>query len=188
MYNTNPTNNFFNTNLNSNNFNQPIANPFGNPRIYNPSLCLNQIEGFLPIDKFIDDSNIEWQLVKRSSDSTVDIPDPKTLQIVDYWNHEFPNIKSKLYVYVVEGIRQPRIETEQPSRLLYQWFSTVFIPTFTPQMISDREWLKANVYAAPISNSRISKLKAICHIEGDMPSNKQKDKLIEVEELNGSNQ
>ena len=175
-------------NFNPNIYNPLINNPMINPiKQFTPTLCLNQIEGYVPSKKFRDDTNTEWTLVKSSTDSTLDIPEPKSIQIVDYWNHEFPNIKTKLYVYIVEGIRQPRVETEQPTRILYQWFSTVWIPNFTPQMITDKEWLKANVYAAPISNSRISKLKAICHIEGDLGTQSQhEDKLITVEELNGT--
>ena len=168
-----------------NNFTQNntlIPSPLGVPQVRN-MLGLNQIEGFKPVEKFTDDLNTHWTLVKSSADSTVDVPDPKSLQIIDYWNHEFPNLRSKLYVYVVEGIRQPRVETEQAARILYQWFSTVLVPTFSPQMITDREWLKANVYAAPLVNSRVSKLKAICKIDSDLPTSSTDDKLIKVEEL-----
>ena len=52
-------------------------------------------------------------------------------------------------------------------------------------MITPREWLKANVYAAPLTNARVSKLKAICHIEGSVEPEKNEDKLLQVEELNG---
>ena len=171
-----------------------IPNPCINPpnAFIKNTLSLNQIEGFEAVKEFVDKTNTKWSLVKSSADSTIDIPDPKTLQIVDFWNHEFPNLKTKLYVYVVEGIRQPRVETEQPSRILYQWFSPVFVPTFTPQMISDKEWLKANVYAAPLVNGRVSKLNAICHIQNPISSNDQQiqntDKLLKVEELNGTAQ
>jgi len=174
----------FNNPLNTGLLNNPLGNNSMSPT---NSLCLNQIQNFEPVKKFKDEMNTEWSLVKASSDSTVDVPSPKSMQVIDFWNHEFPNIKTKLYVYVVEGIRQPRIETEQPTRILYQWFSTVFVPTFTPQMISDREWLKANVYAAPIVNGRVSKLKALCHIADDanMPETHE-DKLLNIEELNGN--
>lgn len=170
-----------------NNFaNYLIQNPFSTnlSTIQNRStLGLNQIENFAPVQKFSDETNTEWTLVKSSTDSTVDIPDPKSMQVIDYWNHEFPGLKTKLYVYVVEGVRQPRVETEQPTKILYQWFSTVFVPTFTPQMITDKEWLKANVYAAPVINSRVGKLKAICKLE-DMPAaDTKEEKLIKVEGL-----
>ena len=53
------------------------------------TLCLNQVEGFEPVKEFRDQSNTLWSLVKAASNSTVGIPDPKSLQIVDYWNHSF---------------------------------------------------------------------------------------------------
>ena len=170
-----------------NNNNMLLANPF-NPSMLQVrnSLGLNQIEGFIPVSKFVDDTNTEWTLSKASNDSTVDIPDPKTLQITDFWNHEFPrSLKNKLYIYVVEGIRQPRVETEQPTRVLYQWFSTTRIMDFTPAMISEREWLKANVYSAPVISARVSKLNALCQVPSGSQVNASgtEDKLIRVEEL-----
>ena len=62
-------------------------------------------------------------------------------------------------------IKKPRIETEAPVRVLYQWFSTKNNPQFTPQIISANEWHRANVYTAPISDSRVSKLSALCGVE-----------------------
>lgn len=165
-----------------------LQNPFGQNSFspnYKATLALNQIEGFEPIKEFSDDINTKWTLVKSSGDSTVDVPDPKGLQIVDYWNHEFPNLKTKLYVYVVEGIRQPRVETEQPTKILYQWFSTLFVPNFTPQMITEKEWLKSNVYAAPIVNSRVSKLKALCKVD-DVPAQVEEEKLLQVDGLSNA--
>lgn len=161
----------------------PSLNQF-NPQQRTSSLCLNQIDGFEPTPRFTDNTNTEWSLVKSAFDSTVDIPDPKSMQIVDYWNHEFPGLKTKIYVYVVEGIRQPRVETEQPTRILYQWFSTVFIPTFTPAMIMDKEWLKANVYAAPVINARVAKLKSLCKLKDDVAAAPTEEgKLLHVDEL-----
>ena len=162
------------------NFSDPVLTPKN-------TLCLNQIADFEPIKQFTDDSNTTWVLSKSSSDSTIDVPDPANMQVVDYWNHEFPGIKSRIYIYVVEGIRQPRVETEQPSRIMYQWFSTVFVPTFTPQMITQREWLRANVYAAPVTQTRMSKLKALCKVSNTSPfvGPPTKDELITVKELTG---
>ena len=162
-----------------------LPNPLGSYENMKATLNLNQIEGFTPVEKFTDESNVQWVLSKASSDSTKDIPDPKNIQFTDCWNHEFPGLKTKLYVYVVEGIKPPRVETEQPTRVMYQWFSQTPCPTFNPAMITQREWLKANVYAAPLTSARVSKLKAICHIT-DMPEpEKEQDKLLKVEELNG---
>ena len=153
-------------------------------------LGLTQVEGFAPVQSFADSSGVQWVLSKASSDSTRDVPDPKAVQITDYWNHEFPNIRQKVYVYVVEGIRVPRVETEQPSKILYQWFSSIFIPKFDPTMITDREWLKANVYTASLSDTRLSKLNAICKVKVNeivQETKPEEEALLKVEELgNGS--
>lgn len=153
-------------------------------------LGLTQVEGYEPVQSFADSSGVNWILSKASSDSTRDVPDPKAVQITDYWNHEFPNIRQKVYVYVVEGIRIPRVETEQPSKVLYQWFSSIFIPKFDPTMITDREWLKANVYTASLSDTRLSKLNAICKVkvkELVQETKPEEEALLKVEELgNGS--
>lgn len=152
------------------------------------TLMLNQLEGWEPVQEFVDSSNVKWTLAKSSSDSTRDVPDPKTVQFVSAWNHEFPaKLSQKVYVYAVEAIRPPRVATEQPSMLLYQWFSTVQMD-FNPQMITDREWLKANVYAAPLVDSRMSKLLAICKVKPPAQQSQQtalaeEDKPIRVEEI-----
>lgn len=153
-----------------------IPSPFSTPIQLNnptpvapqmPSLQLTQIQGFEPVERFKDNTNTIWTLAKAASNSTVGIPDPKTIQIVDFWNHKFPrnDLSTEIYIYVVEGIKPPAVETEQPTRVLYQWFSTVPVFNFTPQMISDKEWLKANIYSAPIVDSRMSKLLSLCKIQ-----------------------
>ena len=155
-------------------------------------LGLTQVEGYEPVQSFADSSGVAWVLAKASSDSTRDVPDPKAVQITDYWNHEFPNIRQKVYIYVVEGIRVPRVETEQPSRILYQWFSPVFIPKFDPTMITEREWLKANVYVASMGDTRLSKLNAICKVKAQekiQETKPEEESLLRVEELgNGSSE
>ena len=156
-------------------------------------LGLTQVEGYEPVQSFADSSGVNWTLSKASSDSTRDVPDPKSVQITDYWNHEFPNIRQKVYVYVVEGIRVPRVETEKPSRILYQWFSSIFIPKFDPTMITDREWLKANVYTSSVGDTRLSKLNALCKQKEAVQPVKEaetaEESLIKVEELvNGSSE
>ena len=164
-----------------------LPNPLGSNSLVQVKNTLNltQIEGFLPIQEFTDTSNTKWNLVKSFQDSSIDIPDPKSIQIMNYWNHEFPNLKEKIYIYVVEGIKQPRVETEQPTRILYQWFSNLFVPTFNPQMISDKEWLKANVYAASVMDTRVSILQALCHIDTPVEvENNTTGKLLRVEGLN----
>lgn len=128
-------------------------------------LGLRQLAKFNMTQTFQDSDGKQWKLVKSANDSSVEIPDPAYVQITDYWNHDFPNSNGKVFIYVVEGIKRPRIETERPVRVLYQWFSTKNNPQFTPQMISANEWHRANVFTAPITDSRVSKLSALCGIE-----------------------
>ena len=168
----------------------PIPSAYMAPMAPRAVLGLTQVEGFEPVKEFVDSSGMQWVLTKASYDSTRDVPDPKAVQITDYWNHEVPDIKQKVYIYVVEGIRMPRVEIEQPSRILYQWFSAVFIPKFDPTMITDREWLRANVYSASIGDTRVSKLNALCKVKETKisePAKVEEEALLKVEELgNGS--
>ena len=100
------------------------------------TLGLRQLSKFNIVTAFKDSDGKQWRLVKSANDSSVEIPDPSFVQVTDYWNHEFPNSNGKVFIYVVEGIKKPRIETEAPVRVLYQWFSTKNNPQFTPQIIS----------------------------------------------------
>lgn len=105
------------------------------------SLGLRQIKDFDVVENFQDANGKLWRLVKRSTDSSIEIPDPQYLQVTDYWCHEFPNSSPKTYIYVVEGVKHPR-ETDENSQktcILYQWFSTNEVKNFTPQMISQSE-------------------------------------------------
>lgn len=129
------------------------------------SLGLRQLMNFNVIPSFTDSDGKTWRLVKSANDSSVEIPDPRFVQVSDYWVHEFPNTSGKVFLYVVEGIKQPRNTGERPVRVLYQWFSTKCVMTFNPQLITQNEWLRANVYTAPITDSRLSKLSALCGIE-----------------------
>lgn len=168
--------------------NSMLANPFAQQvqALQKASLGLTQIDNFPPVAEFTDDAHAKWTLVKSASDSTVDIPDPTKLQVVDFWNHEFPGLGDKqIYIYVVEGIRQPRVDTEQPCRVLYSWFSKTFVKDFQPQMITENEWRKAHVYAAPLNGNRIAKLKALCHVQNIEQAQSSPDDLIKVEGLNG---
>lgn len=171
----------------------PIPSSYLSPITPRAVLGLTQVDGWEPVKSFADSSGLQWVLSKSAMDSTRDVPDPKTVQITDYWNHEFPNIRQKVYVYVVEGIRVPRVETEKPSRVLYQWFSSIFIPKFDPTMITDREWLKANVYTSSVGDTRLSKLNALCKQKEAVQPVKEaetaEEPLIRVEELvNGSSE
>ena len=128
-------------------------------------LGLRQMINFNITHDFRDSDGKQWKLVKSANDASVEVPDPQFVQITDYWNHDFPNSNGKVYIYVVEGIKRPRVDTERPVRVLYQWFSTKNNPQFTPQMISANEWRRANVYTAQIQDSRVSKLSALCGVE-----------------------
>ena len=52
-------------------------------------------------------------------------------------------------------------------------------------MITETEWRKANVYAAPLNGNRVAKLKALCHVQNIEPAQSSPDDLIKVEGLNG---
>lgn len=84
-----------------------------------------------------------------------------------------------MFIYVVEGVRVPKTNRETACNVLYAWFSTVDNKNFTPQMIKQSEWLTANVYASAITDSRVSKLKALCKVQ-----NQQTQTTIPVEENN----
>lgn len=153
-----------NTQINSQtNINQSLIPDF---RKNLNTLNLTQIENYQPVEEFKDSNGSLWKLVKSACNSCIEIPDPKSVQIVNFWNHIFPNLDNpKVYLYVVEGIKQPRVETEKPTRILYQWFSLIGMQQFTPQMISDAEWLKANVYASEIVDNRVSILNSLCRCQ-----------------------
>lgn len=114
---------------------------------------------------FVDNSGISWKLAKSAKDSSVEIPDPSMVALTRWWNHVHPASNGRVYLYVVEGIKKPRIETEAPVMVLYQWFSMCNRPNFTPQDITSSEWYNANVYTANIVDSRISILNSLCGSE-----------------------
>lgn len=129
-----------------------------------PALQLTQIDKFEPPQEFTDSTGSTWTLVKNSQSGMGEVPDPQAVSITDYWNHAFPG-NDKVYLYVVEGIRNPKTNREAACRVLYAWFSTVSQPAFTPAMIRPQEWLVANVYASGITDARESKLQALCRQE-----------------------
>ena len=59
---------------------------------------------------FTDDNGTKWKLAKSSKDSSVEIPDPAMVTLTRWWNHVHPLSNGKVYIYVVEGIKRPRIE------------------------------------------------------------------------------
>ena len=153
----------------------------------NLSLGLKQINGFDMPFQFKDSDGKNWKLVKSAKDASVEIPDPQFVQVTDFWVHEFPGSDNKVFIYVVEGIKRPRIDTETPVMVLYQWFSTNNNRSFTPQMISQTEWYCANVYTAPMSDSRVSKLKALCKVQDvvTVQNDHQKEPDIDISLIRG---
>lgn len=157
------------------------------PKISQPqSLGLRQIQGFDMVDSFKDADGKMWRLVKRSTDNTVEIPDPQYLQVTDYWCHEMPNSSGKIFCYVVEGIKHPRDDGSQKMVVLYQWFSTTFNKSFTPQMITQTEWHKANVFTTDLVDSKVSKLYALCKTQVQT-TQAQSQEPIQVEHIEDIN-
>ena len=146
------------------------------------SLQLTQIEGHKPIESFIDSSGKEWKLVKACSDSSSDVPSINSVSLTDYWNHEVEGANPKIYIYVVEGIKQPKNEKEVPCSIMYVWFSTVNNMSFNPNMISASEWLMANVYAGNLTDTRISKLAYLTENIVKKEQNIQRPALIKLDE------
>lgn len=136
-----------------------------------------------------------WALVKDARSGMGEVPDPQAVTITDYWEHEYPGSAGKVYIYVVEGIRNPKTTRETACRVLYSWFSTVHAPNFTPQLIRPQEWLMANVYAASLSDARVSKLTALCNIQPEPQPEPQTEPaaqpqpapLINLEEIQHDN-
>lgn len=132
-----------------------------------PDLKLTQIDGWEPVPEFVDSDGQRWKLIKSASSGMGEIPDPQSVNVIDYWNHVHPGSNGKIFIYVVEGVRVPKTTRETACRVLYSWFSTVDNKGFTPQMIKPTEWLTANVYASTITDARVSKLKLLCKVSDE---------------------
>lgn len=133
---------------------------------------------------FTDDNGTKWKLAKSSKDSSVEIPDPAMVTLTRWWNHVHPMSNGKVFIYVVEGIKRPRIESENSVMVLYQWFSTVNRSNFTPNDITAAEWYNANVYTANIIDSRISQLRALCGMNQEQKINTPNNNTIEELDIN----
>ena len=133
---------------------------------------------------FTDDNGTKWKLAKSSKDSSVEIPDPAMVTLTRWWNHVHPLSNGKVYIYVVEGIKRPRIESENSVMVLYQWFSTANRSNFTPNDITTAEWYNANVYTANIIDSRISQLRALCGMNQEQKINVPNNNTIEELDIN----
>ena len=162
-----------------------LPNYLGNNNQLNQIINLTQMENWSPVESFIDASNTRWVLAKAASNSTVGIPDPRTVKIIEFWHHGFPrkDVEDKVFLYVVEGVKIPQIATEQPMKVLFQWFSDRNVPQFTPDMITPEEWQRANVYAAPVLNKWESILNAVCKVKNEQPFYQTENKLLKVEGL-----
>ena len=133
---------------------------------------------------FTDDNGTKWKLAKSSKDSSVEIPDPAMVTLTRWWNHVHPMSNGKVFIYVVEGIKRPRIESENSVMVLYQWFSTANRSNFTPNDITAAEWYNANVYTANIIDSRISQLRALCGMNQEQKINAPNSNTIEELDIN----
>lgn len=88
-------------------------------------------------------------------------------------------------VYCIQGIKRPRVDTERPVQIMYQWFSTKNEPRFTPMMITQSEWCKANIFTAPLNDTRMSILNAFCGINNNQKKEEIED--IPLNLINGGN-
>ena len=145
---------------------------------------LTQFKDLNMPQSFTDDNGTKWKLAKSSKDSSVEIPDPEMVTLTRWWNHVHPLSNGKVYIYVVEGIKRPRIESENSVMVLYQWFSTANRSNFTPNDITAAEWYNANVYTANIIDSRISQLRALCGLNQEQKINVPNNNTIEELDIN----
>lgn len=145
---------------------------------------LTQFKDLNMPQSFTDDNGTKWKLAKSSKDSSVEIPDPAMVTLTRWWNHVHPMSNGKVFIYVVEGIKRPRIESENSVMVLYQWFSTVNRSNFTPNDITAAEWYNANVYTANIIDSRISQLRALCGMNQEQKINTPNSNTIEELDIN----
>lgn len=145
---------------------------------------LTQFKDLNMPQSFTDDNGTKWKLAKSSKDSSVEIPDPAMVTLTRWWNHVHPLSNGKVFIYVVEGIKRPRIESENSVMVLYQWFSTVNRSNFTPNDITAAEWYNANVYTANIIDSRISQLRALCGMNQEQKINTPNSNTIEELDIN----
>ena len=145
---------------------------------------LTQFKDLNMPQSFTDDNGTKWKLAKSSKDSSVEIPDPAMVTLTRWWNHVHPLSNGKVYIYVVEGIKRRRIESENSVMVLYPWFSTANRSNFTPTDITTAEWYNANVYTANIIDSRISQLRALCGMNQEQKINTPNNNTIEELDIN----
>lgn len=133
-----------------------------------PTLGLTQISGFNVPQSFRDSNGVSWSLIKDAFNSAGSVPDPSGLVVTDYWFHSFPKAGMEgIYCYAVEGVMRPKAATELPVSVLYTWFSKTKFDGFQPAVITEQEWLRANVYASRLTDARVSKLNAVCGVKDE---------------------
>ena len=169
-------------NANIPNLNTNLINSI--PAAQKQPIGLTQFKDLNMPQSFTDDNGTKWKLAKSSKDSSVEIPDPAMVTLTRWWNHAHPLSNGKVYIYVVEGIKRPRIESENSVMVLYQWFSTANRSNFTPNDITAAEWYNANVYTANIIDSRISQLRALCGMNQEQKINTLNNNTIEELDIN----
>lgn len=113
------------------------------------TLYLRQIKGFEPPKQMRINESV-WTLRKDARDSSVDIPNPQQIQWIGGDIVQCHNASSETYIYYAYGIKQPRANTyEKPVNVLFVWFNDKQVAQFNPSIISDSDWMRANVYTSP---------------------------------------
>lgn len=176
--------NIANANIQTANIPNLNANLINSITAQKQPIGLTQFKDLNMPQAFTDDNGTKWKLAKSSKDSSVEIPDPAMVTLTRWWNHAHPLSNGKVFIYVVEGIKRPRIESENSVMVLYQWFSTVNRSNFTPNDITAAEWYNANVYTANIIDSRISQLRALCGMNQEQKINVPNNNTIEELDIN----
>lgn len=176
--------NITNANIQTANIPNLNANLINSITAQKQPIGLTQFKDLNMPQAFTDDNGTKWKLAKSSKDSSVEIPDPAMVTLTRWWNHVHPMSNGKVFIYVVEGIKRPRIESENSVMVLYQWFSTVNRSNFTPNDITPAEWYNANVYTANIIDSRISQLRALCGMNQEQKINVPNNNTIEELDIN----
>lgn len=140
---------------------------------------LSQLKDKDPIKEIVDDLGIHFKLVKSAYDSSTSIPNPALVYFFDWWDKEYPGTNGQVYCYACMGIKRPVTDTEKPSLVIYTWYSTVGDKNFTPASITQQEWLRANVYAAPLPEWRMPIFNTLCGIK-QTPEQSLEDTLISL--------
>jgi hypothetical protein len=146
---------------------------------YSSTRVLSQLKGVEPVKEITTDDNITFKLVKSAFDSSIGIPDPTQVFFTDAWCKEYPNTNGSVWCYCCQGIKRPSSNTEKPTLVLYTWFSTQGDPSFNPSTITRDDWLRACVYAYPLSNHRNAIFNGLCGVSS-APKQSFEESLISL--------